>query len=91
MGYYHKFIPKFVQVAQLLHELTLGGNTGKKKAVIQWDSKCQQAFDDLKRLCTTAPILAYVDFTQPFKLNIDACGSGLGAFSTRLVRMAQML
>ena len=25
------------------------------------------------------PILAYADFTQPFKLHTDACGSGLGA------------
>ena len=50
-----------------------------KKAAIQWDDRCQQAFDDLKRLCTTAPILAYADFTKPFKLHTDACGSGLGA------------
>ena len=47
MGYYHQFIPKFMQVAQPLHELTLGENVGKKKAAIQWDSRCQQAFDDL--------------------------------------------
>ena len=79
MGYYHQFIPKFMQVAQPLHELTLGENAGKKKAAIQWNSKCQQAFDDLKRLCITTPILAYVDFTQPFKCHTDACGSGLGA------------
>ena len=57
------FIPKFVQVAQPLHELISGKNADKKKAAIQWDSRCQQAFDDLKRLCTTAPILAYADFT----------------------------
>ena len=68
-----------MQVAQPLHELTSGGNTGKKKAAIQWDDRCQQAFDDLKRLCTTTPILAYADFTQPFKLHTDAYGSGLGA------------
>ena len=68
-----------MQVAQPLHELTLGENAGKKKAAIQWDSRCQQAFDDLKRLCTTAPILAYADFTWPFKLHNDACGPGLGA------------
>ena len=43
MGYYHRFIPKFMQVARPLHELTLGENAGMKKAAIKWDSKCQQA------------------------------------------------
>ena len=79
MGYYRQFIPKFTQIAQPLHELTLVENAGKKKAAIQWGNRCQQAFDDLKRLCTTTPILAYVDFTQPLKLHTVACGSGLGA------------
>ena len=79
MGYYCRFIPKFMQVAHPLHELTLGENAGKKKAAIKWDSRCQQAFDDLKTLCTMAPILVYADFTKPFKLHTDACGTGLGA------------
>ena len=78
-GYYHRFIPKFALVACPLHELTSGENVGKKKAAIKWDSKCQQAFDDLKTLCTTAPILTYADFAKPFKLHTDACGTGLGA------------
>ena len=52
---------------------------GKKKAAIQWDSRCQQAFDDLKTLCTMAPILAYTNFSKLFKLHTDACGTGLGA------------
>ena len=56
-----------------------GQNVSKKKVAIQWNSKCQWVFDELKRLCTTAPILAYADFTKPFKLHTDACGSGLGA------------
>ena len=79
MGYYCTFIPKFMQVAQPLHELTSGENVGKKKAAIKWDSRCQQAFHDLKKLCTTAPILAYANFSKPFKLHTDACGMGLGA------------
>ena len=77
MGYYRRFIPKFVQVASPLHKLTLGQNAGKKKAAIKWDSRCQKAFDDLRTLCTTAPILAYAGFTKPFKLHTDACGNGL--------------
>ena len=78
-GYYCRFIPKFAQVAQPLHKLTSGENAGKKKAAIKWDSRCQQAFDDLKALCTTAPILAYADFSKLFNLHTDACGMGLGA------------
>ena len=78
-GYYHRFIPKFAQVACPLHELISGENVGKKKAAIKLDSRCQQAFDDLKTLCTTAPILAYANFSKPFKLHTDACGTGLGA------------
>ena len=31
MGYYHWFIPRFVQVAQPLYELTSGENAGKKR------------------------------------------------------------
>ena len=68
-----------MQVAQPLLELNLGENAGKNKSAIQWNSKCQQAFDDLKKLCTTMPILAYMDFSRPFMLHIDGCGSGLGA------------
>ena len=30
-------------------------------------------------MCTTVPILAYADFTQPFKLHTDPCQSCLGA------------
>ena len=36
-GYYCWFIPEFVQIAQPLHELTSGENTGKKRAAITWD------------------------------------------------------
>ena len=78
-GIYRQFIPKIAQVVQPLHKLTSGENASKEKAAIQWDNRCQQAFDDLKRLCTTAPILAYMDFTKPFKLHTDACGSALRA------------
>ena len=49
------------------------------KVAIAWDDRCQWSFDDLKCLCTTAPILAYAYFARPFKLQTDAYGSGLGA------------
>ena len=33
----------------------------------------------LKVLCTSAPILAFADFTKPFKLHTNASSTGLGA------------
>ena len=45
----------------------------------QVGSECQTAFDQLKELCTTTPVLAYADFTRPFKLHTDASVLGLGA------------
>ena len=35
----------------------------KKKKLIEWIEKCQLAFDKLKELCTTTPILAHADYT----------------------------
>ena len=34
----------------------------------------------LKRLCTEAPILAYADYTKPFKVHTDASEDGLGLY-----------
>ena len=79
MGYYYQVIPKFMQVAWTLHELTSSENAGKKKVAIAWNDRCQQLFDELKYLCVMAPILAYTSFKRPFKLHTNACKSDLGA------------
>ena len=50
-----------------------------KQNPIKWDLECQNAFDNLKELCTTTPILTYADFAKPFKLHTNASVLGLGA------------
>ena len=44
-----------------------------------WTAKCQSAFQDLISKLTSAPVLAYVDQSQPFVLHTDASTMGLGA------------
>ena len=44
-----------------------------------WDAKCQQSFPDLTEALTTAPVLGYADFSQPFILETDSSLDGLGA------------
>ena len=62
-----------------LYRLISGENTSKKQKLVKWDSECQEAFDKLKVLCTTTPILDYIDFGKPFKLHTDTSVLGLGA------------
>ena len=79
MNYYRKFIPKYAQVARPINQLVSGENANKKKALVDWTEECQIAFEHLKHLCNQTPILAYANYTKPFKLHTDASENGLGA------------
>ena len=84
-SYYRRFVPKFAQVAGPLHklvaELGSGGSnkTTKKQIGVLWTGECQNSFDHLKSLLTSAPVLAYPDYDKPFILETDASNDGLGA------------
>ena len=57
----------------------MGENSKGKKNEVEWDQDCETAFLLLKRLCTEAPTLAYVDYTKPFKVHTNASEEGLSA------------
>ena len=46
---------------------------------MEWSEEAEEAFQTLMKKCTTAPVLVYADYSFPFELHVDACGSGLGA------------
>ena len=56
-----------------------GENANKKKSHVEWLEECQQAFEQLKQLCSQTPILTYANYKKPFKLHTDASENGLGA------------
>ena len=49
---FRQFIPKYAQRVRSLNLLTSGRNASKKNIMVDWDHKCQQAFDKFKELCT---------------------------------------
>ena len=88
-SYYCRFIPNFAKWAGPLHALIILASTKykvqvgimKKSEILEfiWSKECQEGFDKLKEALTTAPILAYPDYSKPFLLETDASLRGLGA------------
>ena len=74
-SYYRHFVPGFAKVAHPLYQLM------KKGVAFEWDAACQTAFNKLKELLTTAPVLCYPQFgpDAQFILETDASSLGLGA------------
>ncbi|WVZ49839.1 hypothetical protein U9M48_001165 [Paspalum notatum var. saurae] len=64
VGYYCRFIKDFSKTPKPMTSLT------KKE--------CEEAFQTLKKLLTSAPVLAQPDVTKPFDVYCDASGNGLG-------------
>jgi hypothetical protein len=71
-GYYHRFIPDFSKIAKPMTELL------KKEVKFHWVDKCEEAFHTLRKLLTTALVLAQPDCSKPFDVYCDASGTGLG-------------
>ena len=61
-NYYHRFIKKYAQVAKPLYKLISGEHVARKSNLIKWEQNAKKPLTNLKELCTSTPILAYVDF-----------------------------
>ena len=81
-SYYCQFIPKFAAIATCLHQLVGPANHQKskknepmenqKKGIFTWTGEHQEVFGLLKSHLTSAPVLGYPDFSQPFELETEA-------------------
>ncbi|KAL4088776.1 hypothetical protein QTP88_023860 [Uroleucon formosanum] len=71
-GYYRRFVPGYGRIAKPLTALL------KKDVIFKWTDLCQEAFDELKKILTTEPLLQYPDFTRTFNLTCDASNYAIG-------------
>lgn len=71
-GYYRRFIQNYGIICRPLFDCL-------KKDAFSWGPTQDTAFSTLKKKMTQAPVLALPDFNQPFILETNASGFGLGA------------
>lgn len=77
-NFYRRFIPDFAKVSAPIVRLT------RKEVPFTWGPEQDVAFQELKRLMTTAPVLAPPDVTKEFHIYPDACNEAMGAVLTQL-------
>jgi hypothetical protein len=71
-SYYRRFIPNFSKISKPITELL------KNQVKFVWSLECEEAFQTLKKLLTTTPILAQPDIEKSFDVYYDASGTGIG-------------
>jgi hypothetical protein len=72
VGYYNRFISNFSKIAKPMTKLL------EKEAKFKWSPQCEDVFLTLKKLLTTAPVLAQLDIEKPFDVYYDASDMGIG-------------
>ena len=71
-GYYRRFVENYRKIAWSLTQLL-------KKDSFKWGEGAQMGFEKLKKAMTSLPVLAVPSFTEPFVMETDASGKGIGA------------
>ncbi|MCH80746.1 enzymatic polyprotein, partial [Trifolium medium] len=71
-GYYRKFIKDYGKLVKPLTELT-------KKDNFMWGIDAKEAFQLMKTIMSSPPILILPNFDIPFEVECDAAGRGIGA------------
>ncbi|MCG8032935.1 MAG: DDE-type integrase/transposase/recombinase [Candidatus Thiodiazotropha taylori] len=73
VNYYNRYLPNLSTVIKPLNELL-----GKNRKWF-WSDSCQKAFENVKKLITSEPVLTHYDPNAPVRLACDASPYGLGA------------
>ena len=71
--FYRRFIKDFSKISRPFCALLA------KDTKFEWIAECMEAFNTLKKLLTSAPIMMAPDWNLPFELKCDASDFILGA------------
>ena len=73
VNYLSRFMPQLSKVSEPLRKLT------EKNVMFTWDSSQEEAFQAIKSMISSAPLLKYYDVASETTIQCDASESGLGA------------
>lgn len=78
VNFYRRFVKDFSIIARPLHDLT------RKDTPYEWSMAASQAFEKLKKIITSAPVLVFPTDNGQFRLEADASNYATGAILSQL-------
>lgn len=75
IGYYRRFLRNFSTVCSPITDLLKGQKKGQP---VSWTPEADSAFQEIKKMLTSTPILASADFNEQFCIICDASDTGVG-------------
>ena len=77
-NYYRNFIENFADISKPLYRMT------SKKATFKWNEERDRAFETLKRLLVSPPVLSYPDPDKQFIVECDASNYAIGGVLSQI-------
>ena len=78
-GYYNKFVKEYSEETRVLRE------AAARKGPLDWTPELMKAFERMKDVLTSAPVLRLPTFRGKFRLDTDACNASVGSVLTETV------
>ncbi|KAK7116800.1 hypothetical protein V1264_002415 [Littorina saxatilis] len=75
ISFYRRYVPSFASIVSPLVELTKKNQPNK----VRWSKECQMAFDRVKEILSSEPLVRLPDFSRPFTVRSDVSSTGIGA------------
>ena len=80
VNYYNSFIPNLSTITEPLHALL------RKDAVWKWTAECDGAFQRLKEILSSEPVLTHFDPKRSIYVHCDASPYGVGAVLSNVMK-----
>ena len=74
IGYYKKFVPHYATITAPISDFT----KGRTKGPITWTDECAKAFDKIRQILSTKPVLKLPITSEKFYVRTDASNVGIG-------------
>jgi hypothetical protein len=72
-SYFRTFIPRFAIIVDPINQLL------KKNTPFVWKDEHEKAFNEIKKILMSPPVLQFPRFNKPFYIATDASGHGIGS------------